>query len=357
MARVQTVLEALNDRLDCVLIVILAGSAALLRYGDVEADVKRCAPLAACLTTAPMEPHGTTASAAYTGMLTTELATMFRDTEPDTVVVIADRYETIATSIAASYQGIEVCHLLGGERSGNIDDKVRFANTALADVHCVATKQAYKTLDMITSLHGEHVHVTGCPSVDLALRAHFPDGGVLNATGVGAPFDVTMPYVVGMYHPCEEDTFTPAELFHTALEATESKGYQLLWFWPNIDPGAEAIEKTLRLAHEGYAHAKVRLYRHLPAEHFLGLLTRAAALIGNSSVGVREAGALGLPVINVGARQKGRLVDKNCVSVRDIRNCLPARISAALACPRFPPSELYGTGDAGERIANILCTP
>ena len=346
LARVQTVIEELEAR-NAHLSIVLAGSAALTRFGNVEHDIQAFAEFVPIYRCAAIEPHGLNGAAVYTGQLIAELTTMFDVLDPDRVVVIADRYETLAVSIAASYNQIPLTHILGGERSGNIDDKVRFANTALADVHCVPTGDAYRTL-----YHAGHknVHLTGCPSVDLALRAKMPSFEVLHATGIGPDFLPSRPYVVAMYHPCADDEFVFPDLFDCVYRETAAQGTQLLWFWPNIDPGAEHVEKTLRQAHEdGY---EFRLYRHLPAEQFLGLIRNAACLVGNSSVGVREAGILGTPVVNIGWRQRGRLITANVISPA-FEN-LASIMQRQIAHGRYPLDYTYGRGNAGAAIAEVL---
>ena len=96
-----------------------------------------------------------------------ELPTVFDNLKPDIVVTIADRYETIATAIAASYMNIPLAHIQGGEITGNIDEKVRHAVTKLADYHLVSSKLAGERVIRMGE-DPEMVFVTGCPSIDIA---------------------------------------------------------------------------------------------------------------------------------------------------------------------------------------------
>lgn len=364
LARVQTVLENLSGLVVTPtgheaprLSIVLAGSAALRRFGDVEMDLDLAGIQGNVYRLTAMEPHGRDGAAAYTGALVQELTTLFRLIRPQTVVVIADRYETLAVSIAASYQGIRLVHLLGGERSGNIDDKVRFANTALADVHCVPTEHAYSTLvcpdSHYESVARGEVHITGCPSVDLALRAEPPSVEELNAHGTGMAF-LDRPHMVVLYHPSDEDTFTPNDLMLAVAQAAFSKDTQVLWFWPNIDPGAEAIEKRIR-EYTGQKFCSFRFYRHLPAQQFLGLVKTAKCLVGNSSVGVREAGILGTPVVNIGHRQDGRLKTMNVLDWHEENaQTLEGAIARQVEHGPYAPDFTYGDGDAGKKIVKIL---
>jgi UDP-hydrolysing UDP-N-acetyl-D-glucosamine 2-epimerase len=114
-----------------------------------------------------LEGENLAAAAKTTGIGILELSSVFENIKPDIVVTIADRFETMATAIAASYMNIPLAHIQGGEVTGNIDEKVRHAITKLSDYHLVASQSAY---DRVVKL-GENkafVYNTGCPSIDLA---------------------------------------------------------------------------------------------------------------------------------------------------------------------------------------------
>lgn len=365
LARVQTVLENLSGLVVTPtgheaprLSIVLAGSAALRRFGDVEMDIDQAGIIGNVYRLTAMEPHGRDGAAAYTGALVCELTTLFRLIRPQTVVVIADRYETLAVSIAASYQGIRLVHLLGGERSGNIDDKVRFANTALADVHCVPHQEAYGALvpcDLREASHvaSHKVHVTGCPSVDLALRAEPPSEADMENQGAGALWG-GQDHMVALFHPGDGDKVSAAYLWEALAHTASKYGLQVAWIWPNIDPGAEAIEKVIRGAIDEKPY-RIRFYRHLPAQQFLGLVKTAKCLVGNSSVGVREAGILGTPVVNIGHRQDGRLKTLNVLDWHEeSAQTLEGAIARQVEHGPYAPDFTYGDGDAGKKIAKIL---
>src|SRR5204863_8473537 len=142
-----------------------------------------------------------TAMAKTTGLGMLELATVFDNLKPDVVVTVADRFETIATAVAASYLNIPVAHVQGGEVTGSIDEKVRHAVTKLADLHFVASRKAAERVIKMGECR-ETVHITGCPSIDLA--APLLRDGALNFdpfkkySGVGTEPDISKGYVVVM---------------------------------------------------------------------------------------------------------------------------------------------------------------
>src|SRR4029077_16258336 len=139
-----------------------------------------------------------------TGIGLLELATVFGNLEPDLVVTVADRFETMATAVAAAYMNIPVAHVQGGEVTGSIDEKVRHAVTKLADLHFVATKLARERVIRMGEAPAA-VFVTGCPSIDLAARVMCSPALDFDPFdrygGVGDRFDLSDGYLVVLQHP------------------------------------------------------------------------------------------------------------------------------------------------------------
>jgi UDP-hydrolysing UDP-N-acetyl-D-glucosamine 2-epimerase len=141
-SRVKTALQAIKDHPKLELQLVLAGASLLERYGSVVNYVEEDGFEIKEKVFMVLEGDTPTAMAKTTGLGVTELANVFFNLKPDMVITIADRFETISTSIAAAYQNIPLVHLQGGEVTGNIDEKVRHANTKLADIHLVASELA-----------------------------------------------------------------------------------------------------------------------------------------------------------------------------------------------------------------------
>ena len=329
-SRIKTALFALRDA-GADLQIIAAASALTWRHGRV-VDVMRAdgLPIAAEVPCV-VDGGGTRESVVSTGLLAVQLGPLLSQLSPDCVVTIADRHETLATAIAASYQHIPLCHVQGGEVTGSIDDKVRNAVTQLADLHLVATQCAR---ERIGYGHGNYmdIRVTGCPSIDLAAQA-LELGPIDRAD------------VVVLQHPVT----TEAAQASAQIEATiQAVGFHhALWFWPGEDAGADAVSKQLRLA--GFHPV-----RNLEPVEFLRVLLGAKVLVGNSSVGIRECSFLGVPVVNVGTRQQGRERGPNVVDVAHEASVIAGAIKAQMAHGPYESSQLYGDGHAGERIAGAL---
>ena len=355
-SRIYSALVALRARSGVELLIVAAASAVVHRFGRVVDQIRADGFTVAEEVPSLLEPDSLANSAASTGFLTERLAECFVRLRPDVVVTIADRHETLATAIAASYQHIPLCHVQGGEVTGSIDDKVRNAVTQLADVHCVSTKDAAERVltargeDMCyfrpaTDLcgAGSGVYVTGCPSIDLAAE-------VWAERYEGAEHflpEVEPGTVVVLQHPVTDEAGAAAEQMRATVEAVQ--GLPALFFWPGEDAAASGMCKVLR-------DAGIRAVRNYPPRVFLRLLRyRAAVLVGNSSVGIRECSFLGVPVVNIGTRQQGRERALNVVDVPYEAERIWAATCEQMAHGPYRSSALYGQGDAGVKIAEVIC--
>jgi UDP-hydrolysing UDP-N-acetyl-D-glucosamine 2-epimerase len=279
--------------------------------------------------------------------------------EPDLVLTVADRFETISTAIAAAYMNIPVVHTQGGEVSGSIDESVRHAVTKLAHVHFPATELSRQRV-IAMGEDPEFVFNLGCPSIDLVAQT---DRGsrseVVNELknhGVGSAVDPDAPYLVMMQHPVTTEFGASFEQINETLDAVASVGMQSLVFWPNVDAGSEQVSKGIRLFREKGRANGFHFFRNLPAETFVRLMSHADVMVGNSSAGLREGAFLGTPVVTVGSRQQNRERGHNVAEVGHDAAEIAAAIQSQLAHGRYEPDHRFGDGSAGTKIADVLAT-
>jgi UDP-hydrolysing UDP-N-acetyl-D-glucosamine 2-epimerase len=358
-SRIKTVMEAIQCHRNLQLQLIVGASALLERYGPV-VDVIRAdgfEPNAVVYMVVEGENLVTTAKS--TGMGVVELATIFDNLKPDVVISVADRYETIATAIAASYLNIPVAHVQGGEVTGSIDEKVRHAVTKLSNLHFVANERAAERV-LRMGEDAATVFVTGCPSIDLAARVLTDGRNGFNPFagygGVGQPFDPKQSYLVVMQHPVTTEYENATEQIQETLKAIEALAHPTFWFWPNVDAGSDRISKGIRHFRETYHVPFIYFFKNMSPEDFLRLLIGSKCLVGNSSVGIRETSYLGVPVVNIGNRQADRDRGSNVIDVGYDAVQIVDAISHHLANGRYSPTNIYGDGQAGARIAEILAT-
>ena len=357
-ARIKTAMEAIRDHEGLELQLVVAASALLDRYGNAVKVIESEGFKIDRTVYMIVEGENLVTSAKSTGFGLAELATVFNDLKPDMVVTIADRYETVATSIAAAYMNIPLVHVQGGEVTGSIDEKTRHANTKLADIHLVSCDNARIRVEKMGEQPAS-IFVTGCPSIDLArlaLEAEPRDIAKVAAqySGVGAPVDVTKPYIVVMQHPVTTEYNEARQHADETVEAVNAAGYPTLWFWPNVDAGSDGTSKAIRAAREYHKLQQTHFYKNMNPLDFLSILINSRGLVGNSSVAIRECSYLGVPAINIGSRQNRRDRGRNVVDVSYNRKEIGAAIGKMWDMKDRLRDTVYGDGNAGKRIADVL---
>ena len=356
-ARIKTVLEAIVEHPELELQLVVGASALLERYGSVVDVIRADGFRPDALVYMVVEGENPVTTAKSTGLGIVELATIFDNLKPDVVISVADRYETIATAIAASYINLPVAHVQGGEVTGSIDEKVRHAVTKLSNLHFVANTEAARRV-IAMGEDPAKVFISGCPSVDLARRVvesqDWQTFEPFRYLGVGAHFDTREGYLVVMQHPVTTEYQDSLHQIEETLAAIESLARPTFWFWPNVDAGSDRISKGIRHFRETRDAPYLYFLKNIPPEDFLRLLLGANCLIGNSSVGIRESSYLGVPVVNIGNRQAGRDRGANVIDVAYDREAIRAAITRHLASGKQQPDHLYGDGFAGRKIAELL---
>lgn len=356
-SRVKSLLQAIKAHEQLELQLVVAGSALLDRYGNAVDFIEKDGFKVDEKVFMVLEGSTKTAMAKTTGLGVMELANVFYNLEPDAVLTIADRFETIATSIAAAYQNIPLIHLQGGEVTGNIDEKVRHANTKLADIHFVTSEDAK---DRVLKLGEDEAYVfnTGCPSIDIAATVaanpEFDFDPFEKYGGVGAIFDPKTNYIVVMQHPVTNEYAQAKQDVLTTLRVIDSLQIPTFWFWPNVDAGADGTSNGIRSYREKFNPKHIRFFKNMEPSDFLKLLVNSKCLVGNSSVGIRECAYLGVPVVNIGTRQNRRLRGPNVIDVSYEEESIKKAIQQQLTTTPPEKSTIYGTGDSGQKIADIL---
>jgi len=358
-ARIKTALRAIQAHPELELQLVVGASALLERYGSPVDYIEQDGFEIAARVYMVVEGENLVTSAKSTGLGMVELATTFDNLGPDIVVTVADRYETLATAAAAAYSNIPVAHVQGGEITGSIDEKVRHAVTKLADLHLVANERA---ADYVRRM-GENpatVFVTGGPDIDLA--AETAASGELDFDpferygGVGERLDLSNGYALVLQHPVTTSWSESREQVGPTLEALHEIGIPTLWFWPNVDAGSDGTSKGIRVFRETRGRTNMHFFRTMPPEDFLRLLNNAAVVVGNSSTAIRECSFLGVPAVDIGERQSGREHGANVVNVPHDFDAIMTAAREQIAHGRYPGEHIYGDGQSGARIANVLAS-
>ncbi|WP_055435389.1 UDP-N-acetylglucosamine 2-epimerase [Lacinutrix algicola] len=356
-SRIKTALTAIKNHSKLELQLVIAGSALLGRYGNAIDTIENDGFEVAEKVFMVLEGENPTAMAKTTGLGVMELSNVFYKLQPDAVITIADRFETIAASIAAAYQNIPLIHIQGGEVTGNIDEKVRHANTKLADIHLVASQDAYERVIKMGE-RPETVFNTGCPSIDLALEikqnSKLDFDPFKKYGGVGELINWEDGYIVVMQHPVTTEYKSAREDVIKTLEVVNELNMPTFWFWPNVDAGSDGTSSGIRSFRENNQPKNIHFFKNMEPNDFLKLLVNSQCLIGNSSVGIRECSYLGVPVVNIGTRQNRRQRGNNVTDVSYDKDKIKAAILERIANKNITSESIYGDGEAGVKIAETL---
>ncbi len=273
---------------------------------------------------------------------------------PDVLVVLGDRFEILSAAVAATLLNIPIAHIHGGEvTAGAFDDAIRHAITKMASLHFVAA-EPYRRRVIQMGENPDFVFNVGAPGLDLASGA--PVVGrteLLAQLGLGGPER----FLLITLHPTtarpQDDAANVTALLGALGEISDRS---LVFTGVNADPGYRAIDEAIR-DFVAARPTQAKLFASLGSERYWAALRLADAVVGNSSSGIVEAPAVGVPSINIGDRQLGRL---RAASIIDCP-ADPAAILAALRAIldgrfRVDPTVLppYGRGGASEKLAGTL---
>jgi len=350
---------ALREREDVELQVVVAASALLERYGRAVDVIRQDGFEVAATVVNVLEGEDLRSMAKTTGLGIIEMASVIDSLKPDVVVSVADRYETLSTAVAASYMNIPLCHIQGGEVTGSIDEKVRHAITKLADLHLVSNERAQERVIRMGE-EPDKVHVTGCPSIDIAAEIleepPRAKGFHLKYGGVGREQDLSQGYVVVLQHPVTTEYEAARRQVTETLEAIYEFDHPTLWFWPNVDAGSDGTSKGIRSFRETRGAENIHYYKNMEPRDFLHLLKGSMGIVGNSSVAIRECSFLGVRAIDIGSRQAGRDHGGNVVNADYDREQILQALGTWKNDGELDRDLLYGDGQAGVRIAEVLAT-
>lgn len=356
--RVKYLMKAIQAHPDLELQLVVGASTLLERFGKAINVIKKDGFTPVRSIHYVIEGETLVTQAKSTGLGIVELSTAFEDLAPDMVVTVADRFETMATAIAATYLNIPLVHLQGGEISGNIDDRVRHAITKLADIHFVSSEESsVRVIEM-----GEdprHVYNYGCPAMDVLVHEDLSisNAGMSQYLGVGKPIDWSKPYVLMVQHPVTTSYGQGFAQVSKTLEALKAVGdVQKVVMWPNVDAGSDDVSKGIRHFRELNMQEPIYYYKNFSPEDYARVINSAVCCVGNSSSFIREGSFLGVPVVVVGDRQQGREHGTNAVFADYDAADIEAKVRAQIAHGRYPADHRYGRGDAGARIAQELAT-
>jgi UDP-hydrolysing UDP-N-acetyl-D-glucosamine 2-epimerase len=276
--------------------------------------------------------------------------------KPDVLVLLGDRYELLAAAQAAVLARVPIAHIHGGEATeGAIDDSIRHAVTKLSHWHFAAAEPYAERIRQMGEA-SDRIWNVGALAMDNIAALDRVNKDVLEDF-LGLP--LRAPTFLVTYHPVTLSEDGGLAAMQALMAALDSAGGTIVITGANADPGANTIRASLQ-AFANQRADRVVLVESLGARRYLSLMHHVDAVVGNSSSGLLEAPAVGVPTVDIGSRQQGRLRAASVLhsgeSEAEIRQALDAALSVdhrALAARRESP---YGQPGAARRIVDCLAT-
>lgn len=273
---------------------------------------------------------------------------------PDMVVLLGDRFETFAAATAAYTLKIPIAHLHGGEiTAGVFDEAFRHSITKMSSLHFTSTAE-YRRRVIQLGENPASVHNVGAIGLDNIRGLDYLVPGELERQ-LGIKLSENLACVT--FHPAMFEQAPPQAQLRELFKALDRfPGLQTVFTLPNADKGAEGLIKAIK-AYARRNSGRAAAYASLGVRRYLSLMKISKVVIGNSSSGIIEAPSLGVPTVNIGDRQQGRVRAASVVDCRSGAAAIERAIRRALA-PAFARSlkktNPYGDGRTAPRIARVL---
>lgn len=285
------------------------------------------------------------------------IAQSLKRIQPDIVLVAGDREEAISVTMTCAYMDIPVAHFFGGDvaKDGNIDNSVRYAASKFAHIH-FPTIEKHKENLLKLGEEEDRIFVVGNPALDKFVKVDNLSIGQISKQ-LDFSIQENEPYLILIQHPIISQVEEQAKHIRITLNAIVRSGLKCFINYPNSDAGHFPIVE----AYQEYArkYKQFRLFQNLDRVTYINLLRKAACLLGNSSSGLVEAPSIGLPVINIGLRQKGRMHGNNVIFVDNDEQQIIKAIEKAVYDNEFiklvkQSPNPYGDGKTAKKVIEIL---
>ena len=279
----------------------------------------------------------------------------FARNQPDLLVILGDRFEALAVSQAAMLLRVPIAHIHGGETTaGLIDEAIRHSISKMAHLHFTAT-ELYRERVIQLGEHPDRVFNVGAPGIDSIKRLKLLKKEELS---VELGFELDKPYFVVTFHPVTlMDGGDVDALINLISVLNEYPAFKILMSFPNADTDNGKITKILD---DFYSKNKERvfIFRSLGQLKYLSALKYCRAVLGNSSSGLIEAPSFGIPTLNIGDRQKGRLTGPSVVNCNSTKGSIGEALNKILSKEFIEVCKSadnpYGIGDSSEKIVSKL---
>lgn len=321
-----------------------------LTYKEIEADGIRVSKKIEMLLSSD-SPSSITKSM---GLAMIGASDFFLENKMDALMVLGDRYETLAVCCAAMNARIPIIHLYGGDTTeGAIDEAIRHAITKMSYLHFTST-QIYRKRVIQMGESPDRVYCVGAIGVENAVNTSLMS---LDELSESLEMDLQKPYALVTFHPVTlENNSSKEQVMELLRVFDEFKDMQFVVTKANADADGRIINELF----EEYAkvHDNVRVFDSLGMVRYLSGIKYSECVIGNSSSGLTEVPSFKIPTVNIGDRQKGRIQAKSVINCEpkyeDILKAVRLAISIDFKQSIQDVVNLYGDGNTSDKIIKIL---
>lgn len=343
--KLKSLMKKVDDNLQFELYLFVTGMHMLSKYGSTYKEIEKDG-FKRLYKFINQGSHSSMAEALSNTIM--GLSNYLEELRPDLIVIHGDRIEALAGAIVGAFNNIKVAHIEGGEVSGTIDESIRHAITKFSHFHFVSNEEAKNRVIQLGE-DKDSIYVIGSPDIDIMYSDDLPPIDVVKNR-----YDIDYAkYAVLMYHPVTTEIASLQTNVKQLVDAVIESELNYVVIYPNNDIGSDII---LSEYEKFKGNPKIKIYPSLRFEYFLTLLKHSDFIIGNSSAGVREACVYGVPSINIGNRQHGRVknnknefIINSAESSRDIINAIEAANKE-----QCEPESFFGNGNSDELFVKII---
>lgn len=351
----RNLLLKLRDTENVKLDLVVTGSHLSDQFGNTQEEIVKDGFDDYIRIAIPLEDDSKEGMAVSTGIAVQKFAELFNGYKPDIIIVLGDRFEILAAVIAAHIIGISVAHIAGGDvTEGAVDDAIRHCITKMSQLHFPGCEQSAKRIVQMGE-EPDRVFNVGEPGVENCLNLKLMSRNELSEN---LNFAINChDYSVVTFHPVTMENNTAIEQVYQLIHAMDDqKGMFYIITMANADAGGRVINEIWQK--EGKKRENWLVVPSLGVLRYLSAVKYAKLVIGNSSSGVIEVPALGTPTINIGDRQKGRMMAESVIQ------CDPAQDQITLAIQKGMTPEFqkmaknikspFGDGTTSNQIVQIV---
>tara|TARA_B100001059_G_C17776541_1_gene551616 strand:+ start:319 stop:1485 length:1167 start_codon:yes stop_codon:yes gene_type:complete len=350
-----SVYEEINKRESLDLKLIVTGAHLSKKYGETINEIKKDGYEIISIINSLQEENNLGSRVVGLGIQLQKIAIDLNNLQPDFLIVLGDREESMTAGLLAAYMNIPLIHIGGGDRViGNVDDQVRHAVTKLAHIHCVTNEESKKRVLRL----GEQpfrVFNFGNPGLDRIVKTPNVQLNEIQELENFINYE-NEPYILLIQHAISSETEKSKLQMKITLEAVKEMKIKTIVIYPNSDIGSEKIIDVIK---EYDKIDFIKSIKNIPRLNFVNILRNTSCLLGNSSCGILEAPLLKIPVINIGNRQKGRLHSENVKFVDHNKQQIKDALSQAVYDKDYirdiqSCTNPYGDGNSSEKIVNLI---